>query len=57
MRLADGGLLVISPGVLTPERCAAIQALHVGRPEHSWTKLYMKAMGFYDRIAFSHVLR
>jgi hypothetical protein len=30
---------------------------NVGRPEHRWTQLYAKTMGFYDRVAVSGVLR
>jgi hypothetical protein len=30
---------------------------NVGRPEHSWTKLYTQSMGFYDRVALSRALR
>lgn len=30
---------------------------NVGRPEHGWTKLYARTMGFYDRVAVSRVLR
>jgi len=30
---------------------------NIGRPEHTWTKLYTRAMGFYDRVALSRMLR
>jgi hypothetical protein len=30
---------------------------NVGRPPHAWTKLYCRAMGFYDRVAISRMLR
>jgi len=30
---------------------------NVGRPDHRWTVTYTRAMGFYDRIALSRVLR
>lgn len=30
---------------------------NVGRPEHGWSKLYTKTMGFYDRVALSRMLR
>jgi hypothetical protein len=30
---------------------------NIGRPEHSWTKLYSRAMGFYDQVALSRVIR
>lgn len=30
---------------------------NVGRPDHWWAVVYSKAMGFYDRVAISRVLR
>jgi hypothetical protein len=30
---------------------------NIGRPGHTWTMLYSKAMGFYDHVALSRVLR
>src|SRR5262249_47858419 len=30
---------------------------NIGRPEHAWTKLYTRAMGFYDRVALSKMIR
>jgi hypothetical protein len=30
---------------------------NVGRPQHWWTKFYSRAMGFYDCVALSRVLR
>jgi hypothetical protein len=30
---------------------------NIGRPDHAWTRFYTKAMGFYDRVALSRVLR
>ncbi len=30
---------------------------NIGRPAHAWTKLYTRAMGFYDRVALSRMLR
>jgi len=30
---------------------------NIGRPDHTWTRLYSKTMGFYDRVALSRVLR
>jgi hypothetical protein len=30
---------------------------NIGRPTHTWTKLYTKLMGFYDRVALSRMLR
>ncbi|MCX4240269.1 DUF4336 domain-containing protein [Paraliomyxa miuraensis] len=29
----------------------------IGRPEHGWTKLYTKMMGFHDRVALSRMIR
>jgi hypothetical protein len=29
----------------------------IGRPDHVWTRVYSKTMGFYDRVAPSRVLR
>ena len=30
---------------------------NVGRPTHAWTKRYTRAMGFYDRVAMSRLIR
>jgi hypothetical protein len=30
---------------------------HIGRPDHLWTKVYAGAMGFYDRVAISRMIR
>ncbi|HYO45283.1 MAG TPA: hypothetical protein VEY33_01160 [Gemmatimonadota bacterium] len=30
---------------------------NLGRPRHSWTKLYTRTMGFYDRVALSRMIR
>ena len=30
---------------------------NIGRPQHSWTKLYTSLMGFYDRVALSRMIR
>lgn len=30
---------------------------NIGRPEGAWTRLYTRAMGFYDRVALSRMLR
>lgn len=30
---------------------------NVGRPTHAWTRAYTRAMGFYDRVGVSRVLR
>lgn len=42
-----------------PGRTAIVTDLvhNIGRPEHGWTRLYAKMMGFYDRVALSRVLR
>lgn len=42
-----------------PSRTLVVADLlhNVGRPQHRWTKLYTRTMGFYDRIALSRVIR
>jgi hypothetical protein len=30
---------------------------NVGRPQHRWTVMYTKMMGFYDRVALSRMIR
>jgi hypothetical protein len=30
---------------------------NIGRPAHGWTRLYTRAMGFYDRVALSRMIR
>jgi hypothetical protein len=42
-----------------PARALVVADLvqNVGRPAHGWTATYARAMGFYDRIALSRVLR
>lgn len=30
---------------------------NVGRPRHLWTQVYTRAMGFYDRLALSRMIR
>lgn len=30
---------------------------NIGRPAHAWTRFYSRAMGFYDRVALSRVIR
>ena len=30
---------------------------NIGRPTHTWTKIYTKLAGFYDRVALSRILR
>jgi hypothetical protein len=29
----------------------------IGRPTHGWTRFYSRAMGFYDRVALSRMIR
>ena len=45
--------------VYRPSRTLVVADLvhNVGRPEHGWTKLYARTMGFYDRVALSRMLR
>jgi hypothetical protein len=42
-----------------PTRTAIVADLvhNVGRPTHRWTATYTRAMGFYDRIALSRMIR
>jgi len=30
---------------------------NIGRPQHFWSKLYTRTMGFYDRVALSRMIR
>jgi hypothetical protein len=30
---------------------------NIGQPPHVWTRIYSRAMGFYDRVALSRMLR
>ena len=30
---------------------------NIGRPEHGWTKVYTRTMGFYDKVALSRAIR
>jgi hypothetical protein len=45
--------------VYRPARALVVADLvhNVGRPDDGWTRFYTKAMGFYDRVALSKVLR
>jgi hypothetical protein len=45
--------------VYRPARTAVVADLvhNIGRPTHGWTVAYTKAMGFYDRIALSRMIR
>jgi hypothetical protein len=42
-----------------PARALVVADLvqNVGRPTHGWTVAYTRAMGFYDRVALSRVIR
>jgi len=42
-----------------PSRTAIVTDLvhNIGRPTHTWTRIYTTTMGFYDRVAQSRVLR
>ena len=42
-----------------PGRTAIITDLvhNIGRPDHGWTRVYSKTMGFYDQVALSRLLR
>ncbi|HEX6838498.1 MAG TPA: hypothetical protein VF334_18100 [Polyangia bacterium] len=42
-----------------PSRTLVVADLvhNVGRPDGAWTRLYTRAMGFYDRVALSRMLR
>jgi hypothetical protein len=45
--------------IYRPGRTAIVTDLvhNIGRPDHFWTRLYTKTMGFYDRVALSRVIR
>jgi hypothetical protein len=55
----DGFRLEESVLVYRPARTLVVADLvhHVGRPLHRWTKFYSRAMGFYDRVALSRMIR
>lgn len=55
----DGFRLAESVLVHRPSRTLLVADLvhNVGRPQHPWTKLYARTMGFYDRVALSRMLR
>jgi hypothetical protein len=42
-----------------PSRTLVVADLvhNIGRPAHGWTKLYTRAMEFYDRVALSRLIR
>jgi hypothetical protein len=45
--------------IYRPGKVALVADLvqNIGRPSDGWTKFYSSAMGFYDRVALSRVLR
>lgn len=55
----DGFRLGESVVVHRPSATAVVADLvhHIGRPPERWTKIYAGAMGFYDRVALSRMLR
>ena len=55
----DGCRLEESVLVYRPSRVLLMADLvhNVGRPEHRWTQLYTRTMGFYGRVALSRILR
>lgn len=55
----DGFRLQESALLYRPARALVVADLvqNVGRPEHPWARLYTRAMGFYDRVALSRMIR
>jgi Domain of unknown function (DUF4336) len=55
----DGFRLAESVLVHRPSRTLVVADLvhNVGRPAQRWARLYTRAMGFYDRVALSRVIR
>ncbi len=55
----DGFLLEETALVHRASRTLLVADLvhNVGRPNDTWTKLYTKVMGFYDRVALSRAIR
>jgi hypothetical protein len=55
----DGFRLEESVLLHGPSRTLLVADLvhNVGRPQHAWTRLYSKMMGFHDRVALSRVIR
>jgi hypothetical protein len=55
----DGFRLEESVLFYRPSRTLVVADLvhNVGRPQHRWTKFYTQAMGFYDRVAVSRMIR
>ena len=55
----DGCRLEESVLYYRPARTLVVADLvhNIGRPEHAWTRVYTRMMGFYDRVALSRALR
>jgi hypothetical protein len=55
----DGFRLEESVLVYRPARTLVVADLihNIGRPQQRWTQLYTRAMGFYDRVALSRMIR
>lgn len=55
----DGFRLDESVLVHRPSRTLLVADLvhNVGRPRHTWTRLYSRLNGFYDRVALSRMIR
>ena len=55
----DGFRLEESVLVYRPARTLVVADLvhNIGRPQHRWTKIYTRTMGFYDRVALSRMIR
>ena len=55
----DGFRLYESVLIYRPARAAIVADLvhNVGRPRHPWATMYTRAMGFYDRVALSRMIR
>ncbi|MFI5314441.1 MAG: hypothetical protein ACHQ6T_01965 [Myxococcota bacterium] len=55
----DGFRLRESALLHRPSRTLLVADLvhNIGRPEHRWTALYARAMGFCDRVALSRMIR
>jgi hypothetical protein len=55
----DGLALEESVLIYRPARTLVVADLvhNVGQPQHRWTKLHTRTMGFYDRVALSRMIR
>jgi hypothetical protein len=55
----DGFRLRESALFYRPARTLLVADLvhNIGRPQHFWTALYTRTMGFYDRVALSRMIR